>query len=37
MVESNVPVVCLVKNAAELRRMALYKSSRRSVIMPNPA
>ena len=37
IVESSVPVVCFVKNAAELRRIALYKSSRRSVIIPKPA
>ena len=37
MVESSVPVVLSGKNAAERRRMALYRSSRRSVIMPKPA
>ena len=37
MVEMSVPVVCLVKKAADRRRTELYKSLRRLVIMPNPA
>ena len=37
IVEINVPVVCLEKNALDRRKMVLYKSSRRSVTIPKPA
>src|SRR3954470_6544494 len=37
MVDTRVPVVCFWKNAADRRRIDLYREFRRSVISPYPA